>query len=372
MRAVRRFARGSAWACALVLGASAIFLAQTWFAWQREPKAYGGTANALWARHQWVGEPHTEAGYRALAGTLTRNTVTDVFFHVGPLDGDGAIPPARYAHAGELLAAMRRLVPSVRAQAYVGQVERSGGGPLDLGDPGTRARILQTDRALLTLGFAGIHYDIEPVRPGDRDFLDLLARTHELTRARGRVLSVALEQLSLADWEAPVLRAVLPRRRIPARMTTAYLRAVAARVDQVAIMTYDSEAPTRALAGRHFAWHTERTLALIGDRVTVFMGVPTYRSPTPWAEDLPTALRGVRQGIDALPRPPRRPYGVGVYADWTTSDRDWATFRKDWDGAGGDPVRAYGGSGTHEFVLSSDLLRRAITWTVRRALPRLL
>lgn len=115
---------------------------------------------------------------------------------------------------------------------------------------GTLARILQTDRALLTLGFAGIHYDIEPVRPGDRGFLDLPARTHELTRARGRVLSVALEQLSLADWEAPVLRAVLPRRMIPARMTTAYLRAVAARVDQVAIMTYDSTGRRSGRTGR--------------------------------------------------------------------------------------------------------------------------
>ncbi|WP_329256861.1 hypothetical protein OG417_17730 [Actinoallomurus sp. NBC_01490] len=326
--------RCALWAVAVLLGVLAVFFAQTWFAWQREPRAYGGTANALWARHQWAGEPHTEAGYRMLAQTLRANDITDVFFHVGPLDGDGRIPPSRYRHAGELLAAMRRLAPGVRAQAYVGQVERAGDGPLDLGDPGTRARILDTDRALLAVGFAGIHYDIEPIYPDDHDFLDLLARTHELTRGRGRVLSAALEQPPLADWEAPVFRALLPRGRnhYPPRPTGAYLRAVASRVDQVAIMTYDSEAPTQALAGWHFARHTERILALLGDRVTVFMGVPTYRTTTPWAENLPTALRGVRQGIDALRRPPRRPYGVGVYADWTTSARDWATYRREWLG----------------------------------------
>jgi hypothetical protein len=97
-------------------------------------------------------------------------------------------------------------------------------------------------------------------------------------------------------------------------------------------MTYDSEAPTRALAGWHFAHHTERTLSLIGDRVTVFMGVPTYRSPTPWAEDLPTALRGVRQGVTRLRHRPRRPYGVAVYADWTTDAREWAAYRAGWLG----------------------------------------
>jgi hypothetical protein len=218
----------------------------------------------------------------------------------------------------------------VRAQAYVGQVSSAGGGPLDLGDPATRDRVLATDRELLAAGFAGIHYDIEPIHPDDRGFLDLLTRTHALTR--GRVLSVALEQPFLADWEAPLLRAVLPRRHRPPRPTSGYLRAVASRVDQVAIMTYDSEAPTEALAGRHFARHTARVLALLGDRVTVFMGVPTYRTATPWAENLSTALRGVRQGLGSLRRPPRRPYGVAVYADWTTSAREWATFRREWLG----------------------------------------
>jgi hypothetical protein len=69
--------------------------------------------------------------------------------------------------------------------------------------------------------------------------------------------------------------------------------------------------------------------------VTVFMGVPTYRTATPWAEDLSTALRGVRQGIDELGHRPRRPYGVAVYADWTTSARDWTTYRREWMGARG-------------------------------------
>jgi hypothetical protein len=334
-RPVRRVARAAAWGAVAVLGVLAIVFAETWFAWQREPSAYGGSDNALWARHQWAGQAHTEAEYAALAGTLARNRITDVFFHVGPLDGDGRIPASRYAHARELLSAMRRLAPSVRAQAYVGQEERAGGGPLDLGDAATRTRILDTDRALLAAGFAGIHYDIEPIYPGDRDFLDLLARTHELTRARGRVLSAALEQPHFADWEEPVLSALLPHGTYPPRPTAAYLRAVAARVDQVAIMTYDTAAPTQALAGRDFAFQTERVLSLIGDRVTVFMGVPTYRPATPWAEDLPTALRGVRQGIDKLGHRPGRPYGVAVYADWTTDDREWATFRRDWNGVRG-------------------------------------
>src|SRR4051794_10386603 len=113
---------------AVLLCAVAVLFARTWFEWQREPAAHGGSANGLWARHQWAGLPHTEAEYAALAGTLARNRITDVFFHVGPLDGDGNIPASRYGHAAELLAAMRRLAPAGRAPAPPRQAPPPRGG----------------------------------------------------------------------------------------------------------------------------------------------------------------------------------------------------------------------------------------------------
>lgn len=145
----------------------------------------------------------------------------------------------------------------------------------DLRTAGTRSRILRTARALLDTGFPGIHHDIEPVCPDDRDFLDLPPLTHRPTLARGRVLSVESEQLPLADWTQPVFRALLPRgrRRCPPGPTAAYQRAPADRADQVAIMTYDAYAPAEAVAGRYFAGQTARGLSLIDDRATVFMGL---------------------------------------------------------------------------------------------------
>jgi hypothetical protein len=330
---MRRMLRAAAWGTAYGLGLVAVLLAETWVWWQPEPHSHGTATNALWARHQWVGEAHTEAQYEALAGTLRLNRITDVFFHAGPLAADGSVPPTLYAHAGELISALHRLAPGVHAQAYLGQVRRVGGhGVLRLDDPAVRARIVRTDRTFLDLGFDGVHYDIEPVYSDDTAFLDLLDRTRALTRARGRILSVSLEQLTLAGALQPAFLA-LPRTgtlHYPPRPTGAYLRAVADRVDQVAIMTYDTGLPTRSLVGRHYAWHTQRTLELIGDRVTVFMGVPTYRPVTGWAEDLATALRGVRRGLDALGRPPARPYGVGIYAEWTTGPGEWAEYRNLW------------------------------------------
>ncbi|MBG6087945.1 hypothetical protein [Actinomadura viridis] len=328
-------ARKAGWVAAYGLGLAALLLAGVWVWWQPEPEARGTSTNALWARHQWVGEEHGEEEYRALGRLLRENRITDVFFHAGPFEADGTVPPAKYRNARRLIEAMREHAPGVRAQAYLGQIRKVDGyGITDLDDPAVRGRVLRTDEIFLDLGFDGIHYDFEPIYPDDAAFLELLERTRELTRSRGRLLSVAVEQLTLVDGAQPLYKAFIPRGwgrfHYPPRPTEDFLRAVADRADQVAIMTYDVSLPTRSLAGRHFAWHTERTLRLIGDRTTVFLGVPTYRPQMGWAEDLSGALRGVRRGLDALDRPPARPYGVGIYAEWTTLPAEWALYRGMW------------------------------------------
>jgi hypothetical protein len=331
---VRRALRWAGWTAAYVLGLVALVFAGAWVWWQPEPKAYGTETNALWARHQWVGEPHTDAQYRALAELLKQNRISDVFFHAGPVEPDGTVPAAKYRYAKQLNAAVHKYAPGVRTQAYLGQIRTvDGKGVIDLDDAAVRARVVNTAAAFLDLGFDGIHYDFEPIYPDDRAFLALLQKTHELTRSRGKVLSAALEQPTLVDAAQPVYKALLPRAgawHYPPRPTDAFLRKVARRVDQVAIMTYDVSLPTRSLVGAHFARHTRHTLELIGDRVTVFMGVPTYRPMMDWAENLTVALRGVRRGIDELKRPPKRPFGVGVYADWTTTPAEWARYRATW------------------------------------------
>src|SRR5712692_2657626 len=82
--------------------------------------ARGG--GALWAGHAWVGDLHPPAAYATLAGELQENRITDLFVHVGPLNGAGLIPPSRFTHAGDLIAALRGADPALRVQAWIGQV----------------------------------------------------------------------------------------------------------------------------------------------------------------------------------------------------------------------------------------------------------
>lgn len=314
-----------------VLGLSAIFVGHTWWWWQSDPKSTGTATNAMWLRHQWVGEKRTEADYQALVTSMRQNKITDAYFHAGPLEPDGSVPEAKYEYADELTAAFRKLAPEIRTQAYLGQIRRQsdGSGLLPLDDPKVREGIVQTARDMLKAGFHGIHYDIEPIYYDDTAFLDLLDRTRKVTS----LLSVSLEQLTMVDAAQPVYRAVLPRGgglHYPARPTEAYLEQVADKVDQVAIMAYDTMLPSESLVGKHFARHTERTLELIGDRTTVFLGVPTYRTSAHWSEDLRVSIRGVKKGLDALDHEPKRPYGLAIYPEWTTSATEWEHYRQEW------------------------------------------
>jgi spore germination protein YaaH len=103
-----------------------------------------------------------------------------------------------------------------------------------------------TAERFLDLGFGGIHYDLEPIYPGDRSFLDLLTRTRTLTLRHGAVLSVAIEQLELVPGTQEVASRLV---RNYHDLTRPYLRLIAARVDQVAVMTYDTGLPADWLDG---------------------------------------------------------------------------------------------------------------------------
>lgn len=284
----------------------------------------------LWLEHRWVGETQTSQDYDALADQLRRHGITDIFAHVGPLDGTGAIDPARYPNAAAFVGAMHARLPGVRIQAWMGQMEKRRGGPLDLADAATRAGILRTAEIFLDLGFDGIHYDIEPLQRGDAALHALLDATRALTRARGRQLSLATTEIEPFAGANLLVNVPLPDAVL---WSPADYRAAAARVDQLAVMTYNTALPWDWLYGSFVAFETRRIAEAVGGETTVMIGVPTYEEPGwtfhPDAENMESALRGVRLALAGLP--PER-LGVAIYARWTTDDAEWATYRQLWRG----------------------------------------
>jgi hypothetical protein len=287
----------------------------------------GGHPNALWAHHSWVGAAHSDCGYRTFARQIRQLGLTDVFFHSGPFRPDGTVAPDGHEHARALVDALHELVPGVRLQAYLGQVEGTGPGDLDLSDPVKRERVVTTAAEFLDLGFDGIHYDVEPIRNGDQRFIDLFDQTRAVTVPRHAVVSIAVEE-----------RLVDPDSGFPPNVQTAsvsddWLRMLADHVDQIAVMTYDSRMKTDADYERWTEYQARTIGDLVADRVIVFVGIPTDKAFVYYhtaAENAGTAARGLRRGVAALAPERARRVGGAIFAEWVSTEDDYRTIEQEW------------------------------------------
>lgn len=281
--------------------------------------------DAVWLGHGWVDGRHSEADVQALAARLRGGGVRDLFVHAGPLSDDGGLDPALHPRAAWAVHALKRAVPGVRVQAWLGQ--RVDPGRLELDDADTRDRIVASTRQVLDAGFDGVHFNFEPTPDGSVGLLSLLDQTRALTRSRAAVLSISAHHVE-----------PLPGTRLadvvighPKWWTSGYLSQVARRVDQVALMSYDSGLPTATLYTGYVRWQTEVALGAVPAGTDLLIGVPAYHEKTrahrPSAETTAAAVRGVRL---ALGPAGRREFGVALYADFAATDADWNAYRFGW------------------------------------------
>lgn len=313
--------------------AIAVLVVSTWVAYERLPSDlhYSVGPNAVWARHQWVGESHSAGEYDDLARQLRENKITDVFFHVGPLEGDGSIPVEKYPNAGDLVKNLHGRYPGVRLQAWIGQITAAAGGSLALQDAAVRERIVMSSEKFLELGFDGIHYNVEPLASGDSDFVALLRLARAMTNQRGAVLSIAAEEPDPSGLVGDLAR--LTSSGYHAWSYEYYLE-LTNYVDQIAVMSYDTGIPRDWAYAAVIRRYTARLITLIGGKVTLFMGVPTYPDQLPAhradAENMESALTGILQGVAGYADSELASFGVAIYAQWTTTDDDWTTYRAMW------------------------------------------
>jgi hypothetical protein len=101
-------------------------------------------------------------------------------------------------------------------------------------------------------------------------------------------------------------------------------------------MAYD----TAAYFPRAYVWFVSeqvvrvtRAVARANPSCRVILGVPTYedgtKSHNPRAENLRFGLMGVRNGLAASAETSVW-QGVGIFADYTTDESEWRTWRERW------------------------------------------
>jgi hypothetical protein len=291
--------------------------------------------DAIWMGHGWVDGREKDADLRAFAQRIRGTGIRDLYVHAGPLEHNGTLPASRYPRARWLIGAVHRTMPGVRVHAWLGdELATESPDGLRLERSATRAAVVRSAGQVLDAGFDGVHFDLEPLPSGDRDYLSLLDDLRELTRARGVPLSVAAQQID----PLPALHAVAGALTgHPKWWSQEFFGEVARRVDQIAVMSYDTAMPLGSLYGGYVAQQTSLALRATPKDTDLLMGLPFYHENKlghrASAETVAAAVRGVRLGLGDTDRD-RTDFGVALYVDFAAEESDWAAYREGWNCAG--------------------------------------
>ncbi|MCL2553252.1 MAG: hypothetical protein FWE75_14040 [Actinomycetia bacterium] len=337
MRALRRAVIAATVLAVLAVAAVATALRAEYAG---SPAAAGRTRghDAVWLGHAWVDGRRTAADLAELRTRVAGTGIRDLYVHTGPLAHDGTLDPGLHPTAARFVADVHRVLPGVRVQAWLGDtVARSGSSGLHLGDPAVRSRVDGSCAQVLDAGFDGVHLDVEPVPNGDAGFLALLDTVHRLTEDRGVPLSAAVPQIDPLPGLHTV--AYLPFSH-PKWWAQAYFGQVARRVDQIAVMAYDTAMPTSSLFGGYVAQQTGLALAVTPRSTDLIIGLPGYHTSNmghhAYAETVAAAVRGARVALARHDRD-RRTFGLSLYVDFHSTAGDWAAYRRGWGTEGGTP-----------------------------------
>ncbi|MFJ3581212.1 hypothetical protein ACIPPS_03095 [Streptomyces sp. NPDC090127] len=287
--------------------------------------------DAIWLGHAWVDGRRKDADLAAFAARIKGTGIRDLYVHAGPLEHDGTLPTARYPRAAWLIDAVRRTMPGIRVHAWLGDVlATEGPDGLRLEDAAARAAVVGSARQILDAGFDGVHFDLEPLLSDDAHYLSLLDDLGELTRARKAPLSVAAHQIDPLPALHAVNGAVSGSEKWWSQQ---FFGQVARRVDQIAVMSYDTWMPLEGMYGGYVAQQTSLALEVTPETTDLLMGLPFFHEDDlghhESAETVAAAIRGTRLGLGRTDHDRER-FGVALYVDFAAKEEDWTAYRRDW------------------------------------------
>ncbi|MFE7773909.1 hypothetical protein ACFU5O_08410 [Streptomyces sp. NPDC057445] len=287
--------------------------------------------DAVWLGHAWVDGRKKDADLDAFAARTRGTGIRDLYVHAGPLEHDGTLPATRYPRARWLIDGVHRRIPGLRVQAWLGdKLATESPDGLRLERAASRAAVVRSADRILAAGFDGVHFDLEPLHSGDRDYLSLLDDLRVLTQARRVPLSVAAHQMDPLPTVHSVAGAVTGS---PKWWSQEFFGEVARRVDQIAVMSYDTWMPLESLYGGYVAQQTSLALEVTPRSTDLLMGLPFFHEDDlgHWenAETVAAAIRGTRLGLGRTDRERER-FGVALYVDFAAEEEDWAAYREEW------------------------------------------
>lgn len=290
-----------------------LFLSLAWFLFgfhidrEIKPKI------SFWMEHDWS---NGKKNFQDLKNQLEGIYVSDLYFHVGPINADGSLAPDLSINSDELAS-----LDTVN-YAWIGQIRNK----LDLDNSDIRLNIIESSSWLLEQGFDGIHLDIEPIRHEDESFFLLLAEMNEyLPSAK---ISVAMD-----EWQPDLISKVTGwffKTEIKSYWNSSQVREAAKHADQIVVMTYDSGLHDPKL----FSWWVEQQVIALSNLlpldVELFIGIPDYSEGSnfdPHAENLDSGILGFKRGYANLRTQTNRSFGLAIYSFWESNEAELETLR---------------------------------------------
>lgn len=249
---------------------------------------------ALWLEHAWSSQEVSPARL----GEIVRLRPSVVYVHVGPLNPDGSTRnPIQIVNIQRL-----KRAATTRVMLWTGGVTGRSALP---GDPSWEERFFASAKGLCAAQeIDGIHVNIEPLSPGDAEFVRFMRRLRA-NLGPDCALSLAVPHpklfsgLASQHYNPEDYRALLPL------------------VDELVVMGYNTVLPLRSLfALQIMAWQPK-----IPCDPKVRVGIPAYPNEGlyhfAWAENVNTSLNAwTRAGDCARP--------LAVYGHWVMPEAERA------------------------------------------------
>ena len=289
--------------------------------------------NALWLGHGWLGADNwfgndaEKARFREpkniekLAQLCRENGVRDLYPHLTPTQATGAVAAHDHAQIERFLDKTNGL----RVLPWIGGRMNTH---IEPNNAAKTARFVASVGELMRKHprLSGVHLNVEPWKSDDAAMLQLL---DDLKTAIGsnKILSVSTYPPRVGFQ--------------PFKLTWSrdYYRQVAARVDQIAPMFYDTSIHDAKLYQWTYARWTKTLLDWTRDSdVQIVFGVPTYGAAGPKlgpiyhdarVETLDNALAGLHRGLSEYEKLPRNYAGAAIYCEWETDASEWQIWRRD-------------------------------------------
>lgn len=299
--------------------------------------------NAIWLGHGWLGADSwfqtdkEKTRFRSVGNIaeLTQNCrdngIRDLYPHLTPTQPSGAVAASDDAQIERFLDHSNGL----RVLPWIGGRRDKH---IEPNDAATAGRFVASVSELMRRHprLAGVHLNVEPWKSGDAGMLKLLEDLRAVL-PKGKILSIS-GYPPQSEW-------------YPLRLawSSDYYRDVAARVDQIAVMLYDSSLHDAKL----YQWFVARWAGKVLDwthnsETEIVFGVPTYGAAgpkmgplyhNPRVENLTNTVAGLHRVLrEQRAEPgnylalPRNYAGAAIYCEWETDAGEWQVWRRDWLG----------------------------------------